>query len=181
MDSVTVEMDPLDAGTDNGFTFTAPNWPTDPQGIIYRITSRYPAHPAGSFFYPQNKRLPPIATIQFIKVSILFILNKKKIIKVPSTEPNQMKIKLIIEIFQQKEFELSEVFRFAEDDRKYDTVHRRTHLDDEHNHVEMNNELSADIEFERQHEMESIRVLPSRITEKDRIRARLLAKMNPIR
>lgn len=72
MDSVTVEMDPLDAGTDNGFTFTAPNWPTDPQGIIYRITSRYPAHPAGSFFYPQNKRLPPIATIQFIKVSYLF-------------------------------------------------------------------------------------------------------------
>lgn len=69
MDSVTVEMDPLDAGTDNGFTFTAPNWPTDPQGIIYRITSRYPAHPAGSFYYPQNKRLPPIATFQFIKVS----------------------------------------------------------------------------------------------------------------
>lgn len=68
MDSVTVEMDPLDAGTDNGFTFTAPNWPTDPQGIIYRITSRYPAHPAGSFYYPQSKRLPPIATFQFIKV-----------------------------------------------------------------------------------------------------------------
>lgn len=73
IDSVTVEMDPLDAGTDNGFTFTAPNWPTDPQGIIYRITSRYPAHPAGSFYYPQNKRLPPIATFQFIKVSYLFV------------------------------------------------------------------------------------------------------------
>lgn len=71
MESVTVEMDPLDAGTDNGFTFTAPNWPTDPQGVIYRITSRYPAHPAGSFFYPQSKRLPPIATFQFIKVSML--------------------------------------------------------------------------------------------------------------
>lgn len=69
MESVTVEMDPLDAGTDNGFTFTAPNWPTEPQGVIYRITSRYPAHPAGSFFYPQSKRLPPIATFQFIKVN----------------------------------------------------------------------------------------------------------------
>lgn len=68
IDTVTVEMDPLDAGTDNGFTFTAPNWPTDPQGVIYRITSRYPAHPAGSFFYPKSKRLPPIATFQFIKV-----------------------------------------------------------------------------------------------------------------
>lgn len=63
-------MDPLDGGTDNGFTFTAPNWPTDPQGIIYRITSNYPAHPAGSFYYPQNKRLPPIATFQFIKVTL---------------------------------------------------------------------------------------------------------------
>lgn len=70
MDSVTVELDPLDAGTDNGFTFTAPNWPTDPQGVVYRMTSHYPAHPAGSFYYPQNKRLPPIATFQFIKVSV---------------------------------------------------------------------------------------------------------------
>lgn len=69
IDTVTVEVDPLDAGTDNGFTFTAPNWPTSPQGVIYRITSRYPAHPAGSFFYPKSKRLPPIATFQFIKVS----------------------------------------------------------------------------------------------------------------
>lgn len=65
-------MDPLDAGTDNGFTFTAPNWQTDPQGIIYRITSKYPGHPAGSFFYPNSKRLPPIATFQFIKVSFFF-------------------------------------------------------------------------------------------------------------
>lgn len=70
IDTVTVELDPLDAGTDNGFTFTAPNWPTAPQGVIYRITSRYPAHPAGSFYYPKSKRLPPIATFQFIKVRI---------------------------------------------------------------------------------------------------------------
>lgn len=62
-------MDPLDAGTDNGFTFTAPNWPTEPQGVVYRITSTHPQHPAGSFYYPSLKRLPPIATFQFIKVS----------------------------------------------------------------------------------------------------------------
>ena len=61
-------MDPIDAGTDNGFTFTAPNWPTEPQGEAYRITAHYPAHPAGSFFYPYLKRLPPIGTFQFIKV-----------------------------------------------------------------------------------------------------------------
>ncbi|TMW52956.1 hypothetical protein DOY81_001989 [Sarcophaga bullata] len=144
IDTVTVEMDPLDAGTDNGFTFTAPNWPTSPQGVIYRITSRYPAHPAGSFFYPKSKRLPPIATFQFIKL---------------------------------KEYELSEVFNFAEDDRKYETVQTQTHLEMEHNHVEMNNELSASIERERQNE---IMPQPTRVTERDRIRSKLLEKMNPI-
>ncbi|KAL1506247.1 hypothetical protein ABEB36_005643 [Hypothenemus hampei] len=68
LDSITIEVDPIDAGTDNGFTFTAPNWPTDPQGEAYRITAQYPAHPAGSFFYPYLKRLPPIATFQFMKI-----------------------------------------------------------------------------------------------------------------
>ncbi|XP_051163967.1 uncharacterized protein LOC127283274 [Leptopilina boulardi] len=68
VDTVTVELDPLDGGTDNGFTFTAANWPTQPQGIAYRITSRYPAHPAGSFFYPNLPRLPPIATLTFTKL-----------------------------------------------------------------------------------------------------------------
>ncbi|XP_050543601.1 spondin-1 isoform X2 [Daktulosphaira vitifoliae] len=68
LDSITIEADPMDAGCDNGFTFTAPNWPTDPQGIIYRIKSNYPSHPASSFYYPQINRLPTIATFQFIKV-----------------------------------------------------------------------------------------------------------------
>uniref|UniRef100_A0A1A9WSF8 Spondin domain-containing protein n=1 Tax=Glossina brevipalpis TaxID=37001 RepID=A0A1A9WSF8_9MUSC len=144
IDTVTIEMDPLDAGSDNGFTFTAPNWPTSPQGVIYRITSKYPAHPAGSFFYPTNKRLPPIATIQLIKL---------------------------------REYELSEVFNFAEDDRKYEVVHTQTHLEMEHNHVEMNNELSASIEQERQNE---VATQPTLLTEKDRIRSQLLAKMNPL-
>ncbi|XP_050420722.1 spondin-2 [Adelges cooleyi] len=68
LDSITIEADPMDAGCDNGFTFTAPNWPTDPQGIIYRIKSNYPSHPASSFYYPQLSRLPTIATFQFIKI-----------------------------------------------------------------------------------------------------------------
>ncbi|KAH8233474.1 hypothetical protein KR026_008628 [Drosophila bipectinata] len=157
IDTVTVELDPLDAGTDNGFTFTAPNWPTAPQGVIYRITSRYPAHPAGSFYYPKSKRLPPIATFQFIKL---------------------------------KEYELSEVFNIAEDDRKYETVQTQTHLDAEHNHVEMNNELSASIERERQTEQQQQLQQQQQQQqqqkkfqfddEKQRIRSQLLAKMNPI-
>ncbi|CAH1726796.1 spondin-2 isoform X1 [Aphis gossypii] len=68
LDSITIEADPIDAGCDNGFTFTAPNWPTDPQGIVYRIKSNYPSHPASSFYYPQFNRLPTIATFQFIKI-----------------------------------------------------------------------------------------------------------------
>ncbi|XP_067627443.1 spondin-1 [Eurosta solidaginis] len=143
IDTVTIEMDPLDAGTDNGFTFTAPNWPTSPQGVIYRITSRYPAHPASSFFYPKSKRLPPIATFQFIKL---------------------------------KEYELSEVFNFAEDDRKYETVKTQTHLEAEHDSTITNNELSASIERERQNE---ISAQPTSVTERDRIRSSLLEKMNP--
>ncbi|KAK6638871.1 hypothetical protein RUM43_007141 [Polyplax serrata] len=68
VDSITIEADPMDAGTDNGFTFTAPNWPTEPQGVIYKVTSKYPSHPAGSFYYPYMKKLPAIGTFQFIKV-----------------------------------------------------------------------------------------------------------------
>lgn len=33
---------------------------------------------------------------------------------------------------QLKEYELSEVFNFAEDDRKYETVKTQTHLEAEH-------------------------------------------------
>jgi hypothetical protein len=61
-------VDTLDAGTDNGFTFTSPNWPTEPQGVVYRLTHNYPNHPASSFFYPAIKKLPTMATFQFIKV-----------------------------------------------------------------------------------------------------------------
>ncbi|KAL1122706.1 hypothetical protein AAG570_003033, partial [Ranatra chinensis] len=68
LDTITIEVDPMDAGTDNGFTFTAPKWVTDPQGVAYRITSHFPAHPAGSFYYPYINKLPPIATFQFIKM-----------------------------------------------------------------------------------------------------------------
>ncbi|XP_015119117.1 uncharacterized protein LOC107042558 [Diachasma alloeum] len=70
IDTVTVELDPLDAGTHEGITFTAMHqhqrsWP---QNLAYRITSRYPAHPAASFNYPNLPRLPPIATLTFTKL-----------------------------------------------------------------------------------------------------------------
>lgn len=69
------------------------------------------------------------------------------------------------------------MFRFDEDSRKYDTLQTSARLNGEHNHVDLNNELSADIEQERQHEMAEA-VKPIRWTEKDRVRAKLLARLN---
>lgn len=81
-------------------------------------------------------------------------------------------------LLQLKEYELSEVFNIAEDDRKYETVQTQTHLDAEHNHVEMNNELSASIERERQRDRDWALQTPF-TDERQRIRSQLLAKMNP--
>jgi hypothetical protein len=58
----------MDAGTDSGFTFTAPNWPTEPRQKIDHIRAQQPSHPASSFYYPEMKGLPPIATFHFHKV-----------------------------------------------------------------------------------------------------------------
>ncbi|KAJ8918015.1 hypothetical protein NQ315_011468, partial [Exocentrus adspersus] len=117
LDSITIEVDPIDAGTDNGFTFTAPNWPTEPQGEAYRITAHYPAHPAGSFFYPYLKRLPPIGTFQFIKV---------------------------------KEYELSEVFHHAEDDRRYEVLKMEHLTQNSISVLNGNSDIETAIEEERQ-------------------------------
>merc|ERR1712088_693962 len=65
--SFNTEAFPLDAGTDNGFTFTSPNWETDPPGVIFQISSQYPTHPAGSFHYPHLDKLPTLAIIQITK------------------------------------------------------------------------------------------------------------------
>ena len=59
---------PLDGGTDNGFTFTSPNWATQPADEVFTITSTYPAHPAGSFNYPHLTRLPTLAVYSLTKL-----------------------------------------------------------------------------------------------------------------
>ena len=59
---------PLDGGTDNGFTFTSPNWATQPADEVFTITSTYPAHPAGSFNYPHLARLPTLAVYSLTKL-----------------------------------------------------------------------------------------------------------------
>lgn len=68
VDNVKIQVDPLDAGTDNGLTFTSPNWPTSPPEKVFRITANYPDHPAHSFYYPTLQHLPRIATFTITKM-----------------------------------------------------------------------------------------------------------------
>uniref|UniRef100_A0A8D0CXF0 Spondin 2a, extracellular matrix protein n=1 Tax=Sander lucioperca TaxID=283035 RepID=A0A8D0CXF0_SANLU len=66
---ITIDLQPYDAGTDNGFTFSSPNFPTSPPENITKITSQMPNHPANSFYYPRLKELPPIASIKITQQS----------------------------------------------------------------------------------------------------------------
>jgi len=68
VESVVTEAAPLDGGTDNGFTFTSPNWATQPPDAVFTITSSYPAHPAGSFNYPHLAALPTLAVYSLTKL-----------------------------------------------------------------------------------------------------------------
>jgi hypothetical protein len=61
----------VDAGTDNGFSFTSPNWPTEPQEMIRHLTSNFPNHPASAFFYPGVHKLPTMASFHFVKVRLI--------------------------------------------------------------------------------------------------------------
>jgi len=69
IDHRSIDLQPLDAGTDQGMTFTAPNWPIDPALPITTITSQEPHHPANSFYYPDLNRLPVIARLTLYKQS----------------------------------------------------------------------------------------------------------------
>uniref|UniRef100_W5MTH5 Spondin 2a, extracellular matrix protein n=1 Tax=Lepisosteus oculatus TaxID=7918 RepID=W5MTH5_LEPOC len=66
---VTLNLYPYDAGSDSGFTFSSPNFPTDPPENITRITSQNPSHPANSFYYPRLAELPPLAAIRLLRQS----------------------------------------------------------------------------------------------------------------
>uniref|UniRef100_H3B5Z1 Spondin-2 n=2 Tax=Latimeria chalumnae TaxID=7897 RepID=H3B5Z1_LATCH len=67
-EQITLDLDPYDAGTDSGFTFSSPNFATIPQDVVTKITSAFPSHPANSFYYPKLKHLPPIAKVTLSKL-----------------------------------------------------------------------------------------------------------------
>ena len=66
------QVDPMDAGTDKGLTFSSPNWAEDPNIPISAMTSSSPEHPAASFFYPEMNKLPAIAEFNFLRVKHSF-------------------------------------------------------------------------------------------------------------
>jgi len=68
IETVKKEVFPLDGGTDNGFTFTSPNWETIPRAEVFTITNTFPSHPASSFFYPDLEKLPTLAVFSFTKL-----------------------------------------------------------------------------------------------------------------
>ena len=69
VDELSVDLYPWDAGTDQGFTFTSPNYPNDPPESIYQITSQYPNFIASSFYYEELKHLPRIAYVTIKKTA----------------------------------------------------------------------------------------------------------------
>ncbi|KAH3787653.1 spondin-2-like [Dreissena polymorpha] len=66
---IKVDLFPLDAGTDRGLTFTAPDWPSVPREAIYRLSPMKPAHSASAFYYPNMTSLPSIGKVFLTKVA----------------------------------------------------------------------------------------------------------------
>ncbi|XP_058157799.1 spondin-2 [Dasypus novemcinctus] len=67
-EQAAVDLQPYDAGTDSGFTFSSPNFATIPQAPVTAITASSPSHPANSFYYPRLKSLPPIARVTLVRL-----------------------------------------------------------------------------------------------------------------
>nr|CAD7452186.1 unnamed protein product [Timema tahoe] len=81
LDSISIQVGPIDAGSDNGLTFTSPDWSSEPPGPVNLITAHSPKHPAGSFFYPDIQELPVLAT---------FHLHKDKVYRLSETQSNNV-------------------------------------------------------------------------------------------
>ncbi|XP_029465957.1 spondin-2-like [Rhinatrema bivittatum] len=62
---VLYDLFPWDAGTDSGFTFSSPNFVTNPQEPVSQITAKNPSHPANSFYYPKLETLPRLGYLEF--------------------------------------------------------------------------------------------------------------------
>uniref|UniRef100_A0A8C4XD27 Spondin domain-containing protein n=1 Tax=Erpetoichthys calabaricus TaxID=27687 RepID=A0A8C4XD27_ERPCA len=63
---VTLELRPYDAGTDSGFTFSSPNFPTLPAGEHHTRVGA-PITPAQLFYYPRLAETTTLATLTIVR------------------------------------------------------------------------------------------------------------------
>jgi len=120
LESVITEVFPLDAGTDNGFTFTSPNWATDPKGEVFTMTSQFPTHPAGSFNYPHLARLPTLAVFSLTKLREYHFQDQEAAISrqdhstfVPGTTTSNMNSKLKYKVIDDQRKQGDEMIEFV--------------------------------------------------------------------
>lgn len=69
--SMTIDLYPWDAGTDNGITYMSPNDETKPRQKMRPITTSYPEDPRSPFFDATGRPMLPLARLY---------LNREKII-----------------------------------------------------------------------------------------------------
>lgn len=69
IDEVTFDLYPWDAGTDEAFSFTSPNYANEIPEPIHRITSQHPNSIVNSFYYPKLAKLPRLGYMTISKTA----------------------------------------------------------------------------------------------------------------
>ncbi|KAK6185217.1 hypothetical protein SNE40_007499 [Patella caerulea] len=75
---IHMTMRPMDGGTDQGLTYTSPNWPSHPQEPVHQILTTKPRHPASPFYDPDQDRLPRIAHVLIERIGEFVRRGKRK-------------------------------------------------------------------------------------------------------
>ncbi|GFT53566.1 spondin-2 [Nephila pilipes] len=124
VDSITLDLEPIDGGTDNGYTFTSPKWATDPRSRISPIRSRYPKHPASSFFYPELEKLPRLALVTFYKLKEFFLTKqinmdmKGESLKLDRSMDNHTRATVISPLNELTRYATKQESKFQKDDKR---------------------------------------------------------------
>ncbi|XP_050397490.1 spondin-2 [Patella vulgata] len=75
---IHMTMRPMDGGTDQGLTYTSPNWPSHPQEPVHQILTTKPRHPASPFYNPDQDKLPRIAHVLIERIGEFVRRGKRK-------------------------------------------------------------------------------------------------------
>lgn len=69
--SMTIDLYPWDAGTDNGITYLSANSETKPRERMKPITTMYPEDPRSPFYDPSGKPMLPVARLYLFREEII--------------------------------------------------------------------------------------------------------------